>query len=87
MKNTILAFDEIRSAEYAEAVEAKELGAAIVANVEEHRHLADATIGYVFRDDELTRHGKVIVAEAILVGALLEGGCDRRAPDGAAIGR
>jgi gamma-glutamyltranspeptidase/glutathione hydrolase len=30
------------------------------------------------------------VAEAILVGApggLLEGGCDRRAPDGAAIGR
>jgi gamma-glutamyltranspeptidase/glutathione hydrolase len=27
------------------------------------------------------------VAEAILVGELLEGGCDRRAPDGAAIGR
>jgi gamma-glutamyltranspeptidase/glutathione hydrolase len=27
------------------------------------------------------------VAEAILVGPLLEGGCDRRAPDGAAIGR
>ncbi len=71
MKNTILAFDEIRSAEYAEAVEAKELGAAIVANVEEHRHLADATIGYVFRDDELTRHGKVIVAEAILVERIL----------------
>jgi gamma-glutamyltranspeptidase/glutathione hydrolase len=27
------------------------------------------------------------VAEAILVGELLEGGCDRRAPDGAAVGR
>jgi gamma-glutamyltranspeptidase/glutathione hydrolase len=33
---------------------------------------------------EIERQG---VAEAILVGELLEGGCDRRAPDGAAIGR
>jgi gamma-glutamyltranspeptidase/glutathione hydrolase len=33
---------------------------------------------------EIERQG---VAQAILVGPLLEGGCDRRAPDGAAIGR
>ena len=44
----------------------------------------DALVARGHKVQEIERQG---VAEAILVGELLEGGCDRRAPDGAAIGR
>jgi len=44
----------------------------------------DALVARGHQVQEIERQG---VAEAILVGELLEGGCDRRAPDGAAIGR
>jgi gamma-glutamyltranspeptidase/glutathione hydrolase len=44
----------------------------------------DALAAKGHKVQEIERQG---VAEAILVGELLEGGCDRRAPDGAAIGR
>jgi len=44
----------------------------------------DALVARGHKVQEVEQQG---VAEAILVGALLEGGCDRRAPDGAAIGR
>lgn len=71
MKDYISAFDEIRDDEYSEAADAKELGALLIERVTEHSHLQDATIGYMFRDDELTRHGKVTVAEAILVERIL----------------
>ena len=44
----------------------------------------DALVARGHKVQEVEQQG---VAEAILVGALLEGGCDRRAPDGAAVGR
>lgn len=71
MKDYISAFDEIHEDEYSEATDAKQLGALLIERVAEHSHLQDATIGYMFRDDELTRHGKVTVAEAILLERLL----------------
>lgn len=67
-----LAFNEIRPDEYSEAVEARELGVMLIERVTEHAHLNDALIGYVFRDDELTRRGKVTAAEAILVERILQ---------------
>jgi hypothetical protein len=66
------AFDEIREDEYAYANDAAQLGMLLVNKVEEHAHLHAANIGYIFRDDELTRHGKVIAAEAILVERILQ---------------
>jgi hypothetical protein len=66
------AFDEIRPDEYSEATEARELGAMLIERVAEHAHLGDALIGYIFRDDELRRHGKVTYAEAILVERVLQ---------------
>jgi hypothetical protein len=71
MKDYISAFDEIHDDEYTEATDARELGRLLIERVDEHSHLRDATIGYLFRDDELTRHGKVTVAEAILVERIL----------------
>ena len=65
------AFDEIRASEYSEAIEAKELGAIAIERIDEHAHLQTASIGYLFRDDEIRRQGKVILAEAILVERIL----------------
>ena len=48
---------------------------------------ADTVEALAARGHKLQEIEQQGVAEAILVGALLEGGCDRRAPDGAAIGR
>jgi hypothetical protein len=69
---TETAFDEIRQDEYSEAHEAGQLGMLLVNKVPEHAHLVDAVIGYVFRDDMLTRQGKVVAAEAILVERILQ---------------
>lgn len=66
------AFDEIRADEYSVASEAAQLGMLLINKVEEHAHLQAATVGYVFRDDELRRHGKVIAAECILVERILQ---------------
>jgi hypothetical protein len=68
----ISAFDEIRPDEYSEAHDAAQLGMLLINKVPEHAHLVDAAIGYVFRDDALTRHGKVIAAEAIFVDRILQ---------------
>lgn len=67
-----LAFDEIRTDEYSEAVEARNLGELLIRDVAEHEHLQQAAIGYIFRDDEITRHGKVTWAEAIMVERILQ---------------
>jgi len=67
-----LAFNEIHADEYSEAAEARDLGALIIEQVGEHAHLGDARIGYIFRDDEIRRHGKVTWAEAILVERILQ---------------
>lgn len=67
-----LAFNEIRADEYSEAKEARELGEMLIERVEAHVHLQMATVGYVFRDDELRRRGDVVVAEAILVERILQ---------------
>jgi gamma-glutamyltranspeptidase/glutathione hydrolase len=48
---------------------------------------ADTVEALAARGHKVEEIGQQGVAEAILVGPLLEGGCDRRAPDGAAIGR
>lgn len=66
------AFDEIRPDEYTVAEEAARIGALLIEEVHEHAHLADASIAYVFRDDELRRQGKVILAECILVERILQ---------------
>jgi hypothetical protein len=66
------AFDDIRLDEYSVASDAAQLGLLLTNRVEEHAHLQDANIGYVFRDDELRRRGKVIAAEAILVERILQ---------------
>jgi hypothetical protein len=66
------AFDEIREDEYSVASEAAQLGMLLVNSVEGHAHLQAANIGYVFRDDELTRQGRVIAAECILVERILQ---------------
>lgn len=66
------AFDEIRLEEYSSATEAAQLGLLLTNKVEEHAHLRDASIGYAFRDDELRRRGKTIVAEAIHVDRILQ---------------
>jgi hypothetical protein len=66
------AFDEIREDEYSVAHDAAQLGMLLINKVEDHAHLAAANIAYVFRDDELTRRGKVIAAEAILVERILQ---------------
>lgn len=68
----ILAFDEIRPDEYSEAVDARELGTILIEQVEQHAHLQAGVVGYIFRDDELKRHGKVKWAEAILVERILQ---------------
>jgi hypothetical protein len=65
-------FDEIRPDEYSVAAEAQIIGEKLIAAVPEHEHLQPAIIGYVFRDDELKRHGKVILAECILVERILQ---------------
>lgn len=67
-----LAFNEIRDDEYTEATEARELGTLLIETVTDHEHLQMATVGYVFRDDEIRRHGKVVVAEAILCERILQ---------------
>lgn len=67
-----LAFDEIGADEYGEAVEAKRLGELLIERERDHEHLQAATIGYIFRDDELRRQGKVKWAEAILVERILQ---------------
>lgn len=67
-----LAFDEIREDEYSVAAEAAQLGLLLINKVEQHEHLQAANIGYVFRDDELRRRGKVVAAEAILVERILQ---------------
>lgn len=72
MTRTILAFDEIREDEYSVANEAAQLGLLLTNKVEAHAHLQAANIGYIFRDDELKRHGRVIAAEAILVERILQ---------------
>jgi hypothetical protein len=69
---TRTAFDEIRPDEYSVASEAAQLGMLLINKVEEHAHLQSATVGYIFRDDELRRHGKVIAAECILVDRILQ---------------
>lgn len=69
---SLSAFDEIREDEYSEAHEAAQLGLLLVNKIEEHGHLRDAAIGYVFRDDALNRRGKVIAAEAIFVERILQ---------------
>jgi Putative phage metallopeptidase len=66
------AFDEIRLEEYDQASDAAQLGLLLINQVKEHEHLQAANIGYVFRDDELRRHGKVIAAEAIMVDRILQ---------------
>jgi hypothetical protein len=66
------AFDDIRLEEYSVATEAAQLGLLLINKVEQHAHLRDASVGYAFRDDELRRRGKVIVAEAILVERILQ---------------
>jgi hypothetical protein len=66
------AFDEIRADEYSVANEAAQLGLLLINKVEEHEHLQPANIGYVFRDDEIRRRGKVVGAEAILVERILQ---------------
>lgn len=67
-----LAFDDIRPDEYAEAEEARQLGEMLIERVDDHVHLQQATVGYMFRDDELRRRGDVIHAEAILVERILQ---------------
>jgi hypothetical protein len=67
-----LAFNEIRADEYSEADEARQLGELLIEKVPEHAHLQMATIGYIFRDDELRRQGKVKWAEAILSERILQ---------------
>jgi hypothetical protein len=67
-----LAFDEIRPDEYSVAAEAGQIGLLLINKVEEHEHLQAANIGYIFRDDELRRRGKVVAAEAILVERILQ---------------
>lgn len=42
------------------------LGLLLTNKIDEHAHLKDASIGYVFRDDEFRRRGKVTAAETIL---------------------
>lgn len=71
-----LAFDEIRRDEYSPAPEAQQLGMLLINTVEDHGHLQGATVACMFRDDEITRHGRVTVAEAILVARILQS--DRR---------
>lgn len=66
------AFDEIRADEYSVAHEAAQLGMLLINKVDEHAHLILANIGYVFRDDELRRHGRVTWAECILVERILQ---------------
>lgn len=68
------AFDEIRSDEYSEAVEARELGTRLIKSNERHAHLRDATVGYLFRDDEVRDHeSKVVAGSAHLVSQLIAG--------------
>lgn len=69
---TRTAFDELRPDEYTVATEAAQLGLLLINKVAEHAHLQAANIGYVFRDDELRRHGQPIAAEAIMVDRILQ---------------
>lgn len=72
---TRTAFDEIRPDEYSVAEEAAEIGRQLIAeHPDVHGHLHDATIGYLFRDDELLEGGaKIIDASAHLVSGLISG--------------
>jgi hypothetical protein len=63
-QSKISAFEEIRDDEYSEAVEAREIGIAWIGSVEAHTHLRDASIGYIFHDEEITNGGKVEWASA-----------------------
>jgi gamma-glutamyltranspeptidase/glutathione hydrolase len=54
---------------------------------ERHGLSADTVAALMARGHIVQEIEQQGVAEAIVVGGLLEGGCDRRAPDGAAIGR
>jgi gamma-glutamyltranspeptidase/glutathione hydrolase len=58
-----------------------------VIRYERHGLSADTTEALAAKGHKLQEIEGQGVVEAILVGGLLEGGCDRRAPDGAAIGR
>jgi gamma-glutamyltranspeptidase/glutathione hydrolase len=58
-----------------------------VIRFERHGLSADTVEALAARGHKVQEVERQGVAEAILVGELLEGGCDRRAPDGAAIGR
>lgn len=69
---TRTAFDEIREDEYSVSHEAAQLGLLLVNRHPEFEHLQGAAIAYVFRDDELRRHGRVTVAECIMVERILQ---------------
>jgi len=58
-----------------------------VIKYERHGLSADTTHALAAKGHKLQEIEQQGVVQAILVGGLLEGGCDRRAPDGAAIGR
>jgi gamma-glutamyltranspeptidase / glutathione hydrolase len=58
-----------------------------VIRFERHGLSADTIAALAARGHKVQEVEQQGVAEAILVGGLLEGGCDRRAPDGAAVGR
>lgn len=60
------AFEEIREDEYAVAHEAAQLGLLLINKLEDHAHLRDAQVGYLFRDDEVTEKGKVVFASCHL---------------------
>lgn len=59
-------FDEIRPDEYAVAEEAAAIGAELVDTIEDHAHLTDARIAYLFRDEEILRSGRVVYASCHL---------------------
>lgn len=68
MGKTGTAFDEIHEDEYSEAHEAARIGLFLVNTVPAHAHLHEATIGYLFRDEEIRRGGKVTWASTHLSG-------------------
>ena len=70
------AFDEIREDEYSVASDAAELGRELIAEFPDaFGHLESATVGYLFRDDEVRDHETaVVVASAHLFSQLISGG-------------
>ena len=69
------AFDEILADEYSVAEEASRIGSTVIAEFPDvHGHLEAATIGYLFRDDEVRdKETKVVNASAHLVSQLISG--------------